>query len=87
MISAFVSALILEIFATSFVVLVVAYDRRTEIENFSDFIVWNIFLIIPSIIAIYIGSGVTEKGNQFAVLVGKYANQCDDEISHRKVRL
>jgi hypothetical protein len=80
MISAFVSALILEIFATSFVVLVVAYDRRTEIENFSDFIVWNI-------IAIYIGSGVTEKGNQFAVLVGKYANQCDDEISHRKVRL
>lgn len=32
------------------------------------------------------GSRVTNRGNQFVVYVGKYANQCDDEVSYRKVK-
>lgn len=51
-----------------------------------DFILFNVFINIPSIIAIYMGSRVTSRGNQFAVYVGKYANQCDDEVSCRKVK-
>jgi hypothetical protein len=89
MIFVFISALALKIYTTSYAVLLVAYKRGTNFENFSlflmDFTLFNAFIALPSIIAIYMGSRVTNRGNQFAVYVGKYASHCDDEISYRKV--
>jgi hypothetical protein len=85
MILVFISALVLKIYATSFVVLLVACNSSTNFRNFLDFILFNMLIAVPSIIAIYMGYRVSIRGNQFAAYVGKYASHCDDEISYRKV--
>lgn len=86
MILVFITSLLLEIFTTSFVVLVVAYDFNIEIENTYDFFMFHSLLIILSIIAIYVESLITNRGDQFvAYIYGKYAFQCDDKTSNQKV--
>jgi hypothetical protein len=87
MILVFICALMMNIFTICLLILLFAYHQQTKIENSVDFVLWLLFLIIPAHIGICVGSRVTSRGNQFAVYVGKYANQCEDEISYRKVRV
>lgn len=77
------------LFATFLYSVFTAYRKEltcSKIENTIDFVLWLLFLIILAYTGIYMGPRVTNLGYKFAVHVGKYANQCDDEVSCRKVK-
>lgn len=86
MIAVFITALMLEVFTVYFIIKALAMDLPIGLVVSFDFAIWNLFLSLPTIVAIYAGSTALSKAQSLCSYVGKYANFSNDEICSLKVR-
>lgn len=85
MIVVFLPALILEIFIIYVTIKVSTLHLSIEISTVLEFFLWSIFLVVPSVLAIYIGAITTQEAKKLSNLVGEYLNTCNDEATFQKV--
>lgn len=87
MIVVFIPALILEVFSTFFIVKIMIYNFIQEFFEYFDFLIWNLFLVVPSFFAIYIGAATVNKRRELSNHIEKYSNYCNDDGTLLRVKL
>lgn len=85
MIVVFMSALILEVFTIYFAIKVTSLDLKIEYWVYWNLTFWNLFMTLPSVIAIYAGALARAEGRKLCNLVGEYSNFCQNDSTLLKV--
>lgn len=80
MVAVFLSAMVLEVFTVYIIVKLFAYDLKLELLPQFEVLVWNLLLVFPKFLAIYIAAATTGKAQDLNDLVEKYSNHCNDDI-------
>lgn len=65
----------------------IALSITVNIYTQIDFGLWNLFLMGPLIVSIYIGAIAKREGEELRNRIGKYWNTCSDIITIQLVRL
>jgi hypothetical protein len=79
------AALISEIFAIYLIIKAVTFNEIVQNWMYLDFSIWLLFVVVPSIVAIYSAAGTTSCGKKLGNLLGKYSNYCKDDAVSIKV--
>lgn len=85
MVAVFIPALILEIFTTYFIIKTVTQKLSIEIWIWGDFILWNVYLVVPKFVAICLGAITKSEGQKLSNQLGKSSNFCCDVESLQRV--
>lgn len=80
MVAVFLSAMVLEVFTVYVLVKFFAYDLRWEPLSQFEMFIWNLLLVFPKFLGIYIAAETTGKAQDLNDLVEKYSNHCNDDI-------
>lgn len=85
-VAVFVSAIILKIFTIYFIIKIVTLDLNIDYWSGSFLSLWNMFIVIPSIFAIYLSAITTDQGRKLFKEIGKYSNFCNNDGTLNRVR-
>lgn len=87
MIAVFTLSLVLEIFASYLAIKISTRNWSMNPWSMCDFGSWILYLVVPSIAAIYVGSITTQAGKSLTNAVSEYSNSCNDEKTLQRVKL
>lgn len=87
MIAVFIPALMLEIFTTYFVIKIMLLNLSVELWAIFDFLIWNLFLVVPTIVAIFFGERTNQELRKLSKYLEKYSNYCCDNVTFQRVIL
>lgn len=85
MIVVFIPALLLEIFTSYFIFKAITLKLPIHAAICIDFFFWNMFLVVPSIAAIYMGAVTKSQGTRLSNQIEKYSNSCEDDANLLRV--
>jgi hypothetical protein len=86
MIAVYIPALSTELFTIFYVIKSVTLEKSIGLWAIIDLCLWNIFLSVPSIVAIFYGENVIRSNQSLKELISKYSNTCSDDESIQKVK-
>lgn len=86
MIALFPPALILEVFTTYSVIKASMKEISVSLVTKVDFSLWNLFLVVPTFVAIYVSANALSSGRILRNLIENYSNYCNDENVFQKVK-
>lgn len=86
MIIVFVPSMMLAIFTIYSLIKVFTFHLKIGIWTYFSVFLWNLFLIAPAIVAIYIGAATTSKGKVLCNQIGKFSSYCCDDYTLNRVR-
>lgn len=76
--------MMMELFTLYFLIKVAKLRLTVGFWAYSDFVVWNVFLVFPATVAVYVGAATKSLGRDLSVIIGKYTTSCfEDENLHR----
>lgn len=87
MIAVFIPALMLEVFSTYFLIKVTSNVLPVKLITFVDIFLWNLFLVVPTMIAIFIGESTKNEARKLMNFLGKFSNYCDNAEALQGVRI
>lgn len=84
MIAVILPSVILEIVST-YILITMAKGNMISWLTLIDFCIWNSFLSVPKMYAIYVASKAAKNGKALNNVIGKYANVSNDLLSLQMV--
>lgn len=87
MILVFLPALILKTFTTYFTIKMFTLKLPVEFWIVLDFLLWNLFLVVPVTVAVCIGARTVGRWRRLCSHMGRYSNLCSDDGTLLKVSL
>lgn len=85
MIAVFILALILLIYTTYAAIKASSLNLHLEYWAYVNTLIMNIYLVVPSFVAIYAGAAASEEGKKLSNLIGKYSNICQSDSNFLRV--
>jgi hypothetical protein len=85
MLAVFIPALILEVFTTYFIIKTISFKLPIDAMAYLNYFLWNLFLVVPSLVAVYIGAVTTSQGRRLPNQIGKYSNYCNHTENFHRV--
>lgn len=85
MIVVFLPAIILEIFTTYFTIKVLNFNLMIKPWTICEFSLWNLLLVVPKIVSIYISAKTVNEAQRLSNFIGKYTNYLNDYSTLQQV--
>lgn len=79
--------MILKTFTTYFAIKMITTQLPIDLWFYTDFFLWNLFLVVPAMAAIFMGALTISQWKKLCNEMGKYSNYCVDDGTLLKVRL